>query len=496
MAKPAPSSNKQRKAALREKRERRAERASRRPPPDERARADQKLRASRRGTRNDAEAIRRMVEGEELDLPKVSHLDLIQDILYAARLHGVQEAALPLVHACLGSKLLADNPGPAREPILHTFLHLARQEAHWIRRAEDWRPARRNVASQLSELIRHLVARYPVPRFFDEAWRVPIRVPRRLIDFAFAGCAAEDAIWKANRRQGWFLHVASGQNLRTAPDLPFELTKRVAHCTLEAGDDLGIGQALRWGQARALDVPERVAEAFVLTRAGDALTAPGGERDNAFWVSVLRFLAPHRMLDPASIGPLVDYLIDQRYVPVPQRAGPERPEHPNLSMRGRTLEGLLERTEAWHRMTGRIERARGRHWAPLGILAPDDAPPASPGRFIWRAGSKRKPVQWTVVELLTSADLSQEGRALGHCVYSYAWSCTRGRSSIWSLRRTFEGIEERRATLEIQPTTRRLVQARGPRNRPPNPAEWNVIGRFAAAGGLAIPEPHRWQRAP
>ncbi len=468
----APSSNKRRKEALRAKRRRRAERAARTPPRDERAEADAKLRAVRRGTRNHLETIRRMSEGERFDVPRLSYLDLVQEILHEARGRRAHTAALDLVHACLGTNLLSDNPGPARERIRNAFVHLASRRQGWIRRPHDWRPTRRNRETQLSELIRHLVAAYPLPHCFDEAWTWPIDGPQ---------------VRKAQRYQRWFFHVASGKNLRTAPDLPFELTKRVAHHTLEAGDELGIGQALRFGQARALGLGERVAQSFGLTRAGDVIDAPGGEQDNAFWVSVLRFLAPHGMLDPGCVGPVVDYLIDQRYVPVRHRDGTMRPVRPNLSMQGRTLEALLEQTGAWHREIGKIERGHARSWAPLGILIPEGVAYGSPGRFLWRTGSKKNPTTWAVVELLTSRELALEGRAHGHCVYSYAWSCVQGRSSIWSVGRERDGVEERLVTLEIRPSSRTIVQALGGRNRHPQPSEWAVIQRFATAGGLVLP---------
>ena len=48
-------------------------------------------------------------------------------------------------------------------------------------------------------------------------------------------------------QQGWFVHVGSGQNIRTA-DLPLVLSKSMAHVFAEAPGDLTATEALRWAQ--------------------------------------------------------------------------------------------------------------------------------------------------------------------------------------------------------------------------------------------------------
>jgi hypothetical protein len=70
-----------------------------------------------------------------------------------------------------------------------------------------------------------------------------------------------------------------------------------------------------------------------------------------------------------------------------------------------------------------------------------------------------------MMELTDSAQLRKEGAALHHCVASYADRCRRGHSSIWSLR-LWQGEKVRYVlTVEIDPRTRAVVQARGRANR-------------------------------
>lgn len=68
---------------------------------------------------------------------------------------------------------------------------------------------------------------------------------------------------------------------------------------------------------------------------------------------------------------------------------------------------------------------------------------------------------WSFTELTSGEELFHEGQAMHHCVGSYAARCAAGYSAIVSL--SLDGI--RRITLEINPKTKRVVQARGQFNR-------------------------------
>jgi hypothetical protein len=79
--------------------------------------------------------------------------------------------------------------------------------------------------------------------------------------------------------------------------------------------------------------------------------------------------------------------------------------------------------------------------------------------------------EWTMRELTSGRELYEEGSAMSHCVASYALRCRGGASAIFSLRCN----GERRLTLELDPQTRRIVQARGPHNRHPTEEEQQQI---------------------
>ena len=166
---------------------------------------------------------------------------------------------------------------------------LARHHQDWVRPVEDWQPASHNPRKQFGSLARHLLAQYEVPNFMDAAW--------------FREGAAE-----AGRRQGWFKHVGAGGNIRTA-DVPVHLSKMMAHHFLLAPDDLTVDNALRWGQVAGQGGSEALARAVIGTHLGTRF-----EQED-FWESVILFLVNNPMLDPACVGPVVDFIHNQKYVP-------------------------------------------------------------------------------------------------------------------------------------------------------------------------------------
>ncbi|HLV81858.1 MAG TPA: hypothetical protein VKT32_16340 [Chthonomonadaceae bacterium] len=204
---------------------------------------------------------------------------------------------------------------------------LALRHRDWIRAPEEWRPDSRNARKQFSSLARQQMARYAVPPFMDAAW--------------FAGDNET-----ARQHQDWFMHIAQGQNIRTA-DLPIFLTKKAAHHFLQAPRDFPIVAALRWGQIHGMGGDGYLARAVAGTRLVEILP------DEPFWATVLQFFANSPMLAPAQIGPMVDYIYHQKFVfqeiigpgGVVAALGPPQPE---FSMKGRTAAALQRLVEGWH----------------------------------------------------------------------------------------------------------------------------------------------------
>jgi hypothetical protein len=193
------------------------------------------------------------------------------------------------------------------------------------------------------------------------------------------------------------------------------------------------------------------------------------------------------MLDPHQVGPIIDFLHAQRF-----ERGPARVEggtvvagvvpQPHLSMKGRTVESLLRQMQAWHRMLARETKAGAGagtpiKWRPSGIDGYE--------RVEGTPGNQRL---FRVVELLDARELAYEGRAMRHCVASYAHSCAGGRCAIFSLREEFGAGAQtmRRLTVEVSVAHRRIVQARGRLNAPPGGVEERILRAWATTARLVI----------
>jgi hypothetical protein len=85
------------------------------------------------------------------------------------------------------------------------------------------------------------------------------------------------------------------------------------------------------------------------------------------------------------------------------------------------------------------------------------------------------------------AELALESQAMQHCVASYDFRCAHGASAIFSL----SLAEVRQVTVEVEPMSRRIVQARGVQNRSAEPRELDVLRHWLdrLAGARGKPRP-------
>jgi hypothetical protein len=264
-----------------------------------------------------------------------------------------------------------------------------------------------------------------------------------------------------------------GENIRTA-DVPIPLTKRMAHHFMQTPNDCSVEHALRWGQVLGLGGNPRLARAIMASRLGEHF------ENEDFWITVVRFFIANPMLDTAQVGPIVDYLHNQRFVEREEfvaRGIRERrpPPQPNLSMRGRNPNTLMRQVEEWHRRPA--VKLQDREWSSSGI-----------GPFDWVEGSEGSENfrRWTIQELLNAQDLATEGWAMKHCVATYVESCARRDTSIWSLQMHNREGSRRILTVEVRLSSKTICQARGKRNAMPDAKSKNILRRWAAEQGLRL----------
>lgn len=347
-----------------------------------------------------------------------------------------------------------------RSPLLENggfvaaFGHLAQFSAYWLRDVEAYKARSHNSGREFGALLRFLLARYDMPGFFDSAWQ------------------DESDVGPHHRK--WFIHVAMGNNWRTADDLPFPLTKAMAHHALQAPATFSVLGALRYGQTLALGGSRRIAEAIVASRLGSIC------RDEAFALDVIRLFATAAMVDPNQVSPIIDYVFSQKFDEEPAYIadgvvrGGEIPQ-PGFSMKGRTVESLIRQTENWHCRLAQSRKVAYLIWKSCGISGMHRVEGVAPNQQLW-----------VIRELTNSEMLRDEGRAMHHCVASCASSCAQGRAAIFTLSRDAGSGVERRITIELSLPSRTIVQARGRYNAASQPLDERVIRAWAMQAGLKI----------
>lgn len=290
--------------------------------------------------------------------------------------------------------------------------------AEWRRPPDAWTGGEPPLASLADHLLR--TVRYPLPAFL----------------YALLGGADGDL---AAAVLG---HTGAGGPLRTAPRIP-ALTRREAHLVWTTAAADSVHAAVRRAQVLAAGGPEWLWQELRTTRYGRAA------EDEALCARHVAFLARHAAgLEPARVGPLVDWLATQPTVPA-------------------SLAGALREERAWHAAHAYVPRLLG---GPL---------PRSGLR-----GARLEAEDVTIRELDTVEALVAEGVDLAHCVATYAGVVRSGRSSIWSVRRG----GERRVTIEVWNADLAIVQVRGRANRRATAEEVAWIEAWASQEGLVVRE--------
>ena len=272
----------------------------------------------------------------------------------------------------------------------------------------------------------------------------------------------------------WYKHLAIGHSIRTVRP-PLQLTRKMAHWFSQAPNHYTATAALRWAQVRGLGGTEQLARAVIATRLCTVF------ENEDFWLAILQFFVNNPKLDLAHIGPVVDFLKHERFTlqehVVHGVLVRRSPLQPTFSIKGRTVQSLLRQVAEWHQRLGIDTTRLAVRWSRSNIAEYE---------LVEGCEHLRNMRRWTIKELLTSEELLAEGRAMRHCVATYAEKCARRRTSIWSLRVESEEGVRPVLTIEVHLATRTICQVRGKRNRLAKSHEREVVRRWATKERLRI----------
>jgi len=303
----------------------------------------------------------------------------------------------------------------------------------WIRSADSW------TGKGKSSLINHLFVKYPVPDFLIVAWG------------KFQAAAEEKFKWQRwliILGQGGSLKLVPGKTLRKMQQYLFEVpwhelpetqpSPGIACLYAEVrriGGDVCIWKWLTQHPAFAIDPTEVLDENF-----------------HAFWFETVNWIIRHRdQLLEEICEKVLDWSIHEitRLTAIGMK----------FTWKGRTFEATCRSSHEFQR---RIIFAGG-YYAQYTSLKWQS--------HSWDWSITEGESEWKIRELTSGVELVYEGKAMRHCVASYARRCAAGFSSIFSLTRN----EQPSLTLEINPGTSTLIEARGKRNRAATSEEQQIV---------------------
>lgn len=307
-----------------------------------------------------------------------------------------------------------------------------------LKDVRSWKRTSRNPKKQVISVAKFCFVHYKIPSFMDQVW------------------FQADATYHE-----WYVDLGKGVSPRKLRNMPINLTKKMAHLFMQTPDDLVVGQALRLAQALAIGAPK----ALAMSIAFSGLSRNEFEHE-AFWVSLIHLFVNAGTFDYRQVPLIVDYLSH------------ELRERPNISVRGRTVDSLIRQSDDWHEEMTRLAMYGGSYtWDELGT---------KPVAVVkGRQGVKHV---YRMVELLSTKELTSEGKRMGHCVASYARDCAEGRCAIFSIREFLDDdiAVKRLATVEVNIGSSMVVQAKAKYNQEINALAEEILKAWARKNAFTI----------
>jgi hypothetical protein len=333
---------------------------------------------------------------------------------------------------------LLESYGADSEPEAEgTIIHLIMFAPFWIRPLRTWVPQGEDSRSRLLSLVTHLFARYPVPQMLYLEW---LTAPERsrmkwLCWFVLLGHGC--SLHQAAATFGWQIARKFYQYFAAAPQ------------SMQPTEAAIYAEIMRLGGS-TVEFRRMIAHpAYVIDP-----TAISDQRGHLpFWQDTVLWLSRHRAALTDQQAALVLHWAMHQYT---ERArGGDTP----FTLRGVGRQRAIEESNAYQ---AQIDRPYWNYqWQGHG--------------WDWEYAETEQS-RWTFTELTNGEELYHEGRALHHCVGSYAPRSAAGHSAIVSLRHD----DLRRITIELNPRTKNIVQARGAYNREATVVELAIIQRWLA----------------
>ena len=274
-----------------------------------------------------------------------------------------------------------------------------------------------------------------------------------------------------------FVHIGQGKSVKSFELLPkMELNKKAYHYLFSTPEEYTYYQGFRRAQILSMGGNQRLFNACMDSKLK--------ERDTRFIkedliAHLLDVFIKAEMFDYNKINEIVDY--------VDNRVRNQNPLAP-FKIKGQGIGTLLKKSDEWHEEVVKAQRAQAiaaRNAAPAGARGRGysyQPAPASWNGFNIRNFSFDRPRKdqgknyYSITQLCSSKQLSEEGFEMRNCVGSYAYSCSQGTKTIFSLREKESSKLgwKSLATIEVSKSFE-VVQIRAKANQRADASIMNII---------------------
>lgn len=300
------------------------------------------------------------------------------------------------------------------------------------------------------ELPGFLFEKYPLPEFFHSVWGKNDQL---------AMC--------------WYVHLGVGGSVRTAPQLPFKVNRKIAHQFIHAPDLGSVLKSLLYAWVIGTGGAVTLAREFVEVEL--ELTI----QRMPFWVEVIQWFNIHKSSSSFEIKEIIRYLqarkFNQSEVFEFDKYGEysvKQPD-PDFSIVGCRYDTILSLASSF-RWSQNIVVDFSRNTIIRQV-----------GSFTCTTGGGQKPlVTYRIRPLTTVEEVEEEGRKMNHCVAGRIPLIALNETSIWSLTKQIDGKRPRRMlTIELRGEWG-IYQMLGICNRAATGTEELLVGLWTRQQGL------------
>ena len=296
-------------------------------------------------------------------------------------------------------------------------------EDFYIKNWTSFKPKTYNRFSQLSELLRFLFCKFKTPTFMDSLW---FNRPGGYIYGDYSN----------------FIEYGSGVSPKQWSHFNLKFTNKMYHYFINSKYkefNNAILDAIVKGNEGSTELVNKLINTTIIEKVEI-------HKIHKFisWIS-----KQGDMISLNQLQEIIDFLYAQ---------------HNDFNFKGRTLKSMCDMSNKWHNEIQQAKITKQFKWEPKlknennSIIQND--------------------VIYTFKELESIKELSEEGKALHHCVYSYNNECSKGLCSIVSMKKDIQKL----LTIEIR--NNKICQIKGNCNRLPTSQENNIIYKWAIKNNI------------